>query len=119
MDVFAVLADPVRRDLLLRLRRGPARVSDLAAEHPITRPAISRHLRLLREAGVVEATDDGRERPHHLVDGALEPVRAFLAALEEPAPRVAEHRLDALALEVRRTARERRARPDLDEGAGA
>ena len=51
MDVFAALADPVRRSLLGRLAGGPARVVDLAAGLPISRPAVSRHLRLLPEAG--------------------------------------------------------------------
>ncbi|MFC8620969.1 ArsR family transcriptional regulator [Streptomyces anulatus] len=51
MDPFIALADPVRRDLLRTLASGPARVVDLAARHPISRPAVSEHLRLLTEAG--------------------------------------------------------------------
>jgi DNA-binding transcriptional ArsR family regulator len=105
VDVFEALADPVRRDIVLRLRQGPARVADLAADHPISRPAVSRHLRVLREAGLVHAASSGRERPHQLVDAGLEPVRAFLAAVSTPP--FAEHQLDALELEVRRSGRRR------------
>ena len=106
MDVFAALADPVRRDLLRRLASGPVRVADLAADHPdISRPAVSKHLRLLRDAGLVDVDPAGRERPHRLVPAALGPVRALLDELA--APPFAAHRLDALELEVRRTGRER------------
>lgn len=118
MDVFSALADPVRRDLLRRLASGPARVADLAAGHPdISRPAVSKHLRLLRDAGLVDVDPAGRERPHRLVPAALGPVRALVDELA--APPFAEHQLDALDLEVRRTTRERRpARPTSQEETG-
>lgn len=106
MDAFAALADPVRRDLLLRLACGPARVVDLAADHPVSRPAISRHLRVLGEADLVEAEDRGRERHYVLAREGLAPVAALLRELRGPVP---EHLLDGLELEVRRTGRERRA----------
>lgn len=123
MDVFEALADPVRRDILRRLRQGPARVTDLAAGHPVSRPAISRHLRVLRQAGLVEADASGRERPHRLVPDGLTPLRELLTELtgltgltehsaptelSGPTPPFAESRLDGLDLEVRRTTRERR-----------
>jgi DNA-binding transcriptional ArsR family regulator len=107
MDVFEALADPVRRDIVLRLREGPARVADLAAEHPISRPAVSRHLRVLREAGLVDVASAGRERPHHLLVEGFEPLRAFVAAVGTPPPPFGEHHLDALELEVRRSGRRR------------
>jgi DNA-binding transcriptional ArsR family regulator len=66
MDAFAALPDPVRRDLVRRLAAGPARVVDLAADHPVSRPAISKHLRLLTEAGLATAEDRGRERHYRL-----------------------------------------------------
>ncbi|HEU4513767.1 MAG TPA: metalloregulator ArsR/SmtB family transcription factor [Nocardioidaceae bacterium] len=112
MDVFEALADPVRRDILRRLSRGPARVNDLAAEHPVSRPAISRHLRVLREAGLVEADHAGRERPHRLVTGGLTPLRELLTELAPTTPPFADSALDGLELEVRRTTRERRTAPD-------
>jgi len=114
MDVFAALADPVRRQLLRALAGGPARVVDLAAAHPISRPAVSRHLRLLTEAGLTTADDRGRERHYRLQPAALAPVVAFVAELH-PAPPFAESVLDGLDLEVRRTTRERRSAPVTTE----
>lgn len=104
------LADPVRRDLLARLARGPGRVVDLAADHAISRPAISRHLRVLGEAGLVTADDRGRERHYRLERSGLTPVSDWLAGLDsglDRGPRFDESALDGLDLEVRRTVRER------------
>ena len=106
MTCFSALADDVRRALLLRLAAGPARVVDLAADHAISRPAISRHLRVLGEAGLVTVEQRGRERHYALDRAGLVPVRRLLADLAMPVhlnPRV----LDGLDLEVRRTVRER------------
>ena len=112
MDVYAALADPVRRALLARLAEGPRRVADLAAEHPVSRPAISKHLRLLAEAGLVTADERGRERHYRLHDEPLGEVQRFVASIS-PRPPVPEQALDALATEVARTRRERRA-PSTD-----
>ena len=123
MDDFEAIADPVRRALIERLARGSARVVDLAADHPISRPAISRHLRVLGEAGVTTAVDHGRERHYELAYGALAGARAWLDAVDSAVagsnavdsdavdsdavqPRLDERHLDALDLEVRRTVRE-------------
>ncbi|WP_426241715.1 ArsR/SmtB family transcription factor [Nocardioides sp. LHG3406-4] len=106
MDAFAALGDPVRRELVQRLARGPARVVDLAADHEISRPAISRHLRVLGEAGLVAAEERGRERHYRLAPSGLAPVSAWLAGLGQQ-PRFGESALDGLDLEVRRTVRER------------
>jgi len=107
MDPFAAMADPVRRDLLVRLARGSARVVDLAADHAISRPAISRHLRVLAEAGLVRADDRGRERHYRLDRSGLAVLDDWRATLE-PQPRFTESSFDGLDLEVRRTGRERR-----------
>ncbi len=107
MDPFPALADPVRRELLRTLARGPARVADLAAGRPISRPAVSKHLRVLVEGGLVSAQSRGRERHYSLVPTGMEPVRALLDDLRAP-PRVDESVLDGLDLEVRRTTRDRR-----------
>ena len=109
MDIFGALADPVRRSLLAELATGPHRVVDLAEGRPISRPAVSKHLRVLREAGVVNVSERGRERYYALERAALAPVTAYVAGLSVtmPAP-VKDRALDALETEVRRTSRERR-----------
>ncbi|HEX9484148.1 MAG TPA: metalloregulator ArsR/SmtB family transcription factor [Gemmatimonadaceae bacterium] len=83
-DVFRAIADPTRRALLDRLRGGPAPVNVLAAEFSQSRPAISRHLRVLRQARLVNETRAGRERLYELdpvplqkVVGWIEGYRAF------------------------------------------
>ena len=114
MDGFDALADPIRRDLLRQLTVGPSRVVDLTAAHEVTRPAVSRHLRLLSEAGLVSAEDRGRERHYRLEPAGTEPVRHFLDELDTgrpsstAAPTIDAAALDALDTEVRRTRRERR-----------
>jgi len=111
VDAFEAIADPVRRALLQRLADGPARVVDLAAEHPISRPAVSRHLRMLVEAGLVDAEDRGRERHYRLRPAGLSPVRTWVDGLGGRRPPIPESALDGLDLEVRRTGRERRTTP--------
>jgi DNA-binding transcriptional ArsR family regulator len=110
MDVFGALADPIRRSLLEELAAGPSRVVDLATSRPISRPAVSKHLRLLSEAGLVEAADHGRERHYRLRAEGLLPAEEFLAGLA-PGPLASPafaQALEALDTEVRRTLRERR-----------
>lgn len=107
MDVFTALADPVRRQLLARLAGAPTRVVDLAAELPVSRPAVSKHLRLLREAGLVTRESVGRETRYALRSDGLAPLHGYLRALG-PRPPITSADLDALDLEVRRTVRERR-----------
>jgi DNA-binding transcriptional ArsR family regulator len=106
VDVFTALADPVRRSLLAELAGGAQRVVDLAEGRPISRPAVSKHLRLLLDAGVVSVTDRGRERYYALDRTALATVSSYLAGLATHP--VSEQALDALETEVRRTSRERR-----------
>jgi DNA-binding transcriptional ArsR family regulator len=106
MDIFGALADPVRRSLLADLAAGPRRVIDLAEGRPISRPAISKHLRLLLDAGAVTVADRGRERFYALDRAGLAPVAAYVAGLT--AWPISENALDALETEVRRTSRERR-----------
>jgi DNA-binding transcriptional ArsR family regulator len=83
-DVFRAIADPTRRALLDRLRAGPANAGALAADFKSSRPSISRHLRVLREARLIAATHVGRERvytvspiPLQTVAGWLEGYRTF------------------------------------------
>jgi DNA-binding transcriptional ArsR family regulator len=60
--VFAALAHPIRRSIVERLAEGECTVNDLAAPHDVSLPAISRHLRVLEDAGLLEQTPDGRVR---------------------------------------------------------
>ncbi|WP_226346464.1 ArsR/SmtB family transcription factor [Agilicoccus flavus] len=109
MDVFEAIADPVRRAILTRVAaEGPTRVVDLAADHDVSRPAVSRHLRVLSEAGLLRVEARGRERRYRLADDGLAPVRDWLSGLRTARPPIAADRLDALDLEVRRTTRESR-----------
>ena len=111
MDVFVAIGDPVRRSLLEEVAAGPARVVDLAASRPISRPAVSKHLRVLVEAGLVTAEDRGRERHYALDPAGLEPVSALVERLVLGSTPVTAQSLDALATEVRRTVRGRRTSP--------
>ena len=109
VDIFGALADPVRRSLLRDLAAEPRRVVDLAAGRPISRPAVSKHLRLLLDAGAVTVD---RPRPGALLrarPGGARPGRRRTSP-RWPLRPVTEHALDALETEVRRTTRERRTR---------
>lgn len=63
---FAALSDPTRRAILARLAEGEATVQDLARPFPISQPAISRHLKVLEDAGLIETRVDGTSRPRRL-----------------------------------------------------
>jgi DNA-binding transcriptional ArsR family regulator len=64
--VFAALADPTRRDLVARLTEADATVGDLAAPYDVSLQAVSKHLKVLEEAGLVTRTRDAQRRPVHL-----------------------------------------------------
>jgi DNA-binding transcriptional ArsR family regulator len=73
-DVFHAVADPTRRSILDRLRRGDAHVTELAAGFRVSRPAISRHLRVLRQARLVRERRQGRQRIYQLEPDRIEQV---------------------------------------------
>jgi len=93
---FEALADPHRRAILELLHGGARSVREIADEMPITRPAVSRHLRLLKEAGLVISSAEGTRRLYQLHDQGLDAVRAYLDEVwGDAAARfrsVAEHR---------------------------
>ena len=64
--VFSALADPTRRDIVARLGQGDATVGDLAAPYDVSLPAVSRHLRVLEEAGLIAQTRHAQWRTNHL-----------------------------------------------------
>ena len=106
MELLAVLADPVRRDILIRLKRGPLPAGAIASAFTISRPAISRHLRVLRDAGLVSVESVGRERYYRFEPAPLIELDSLLGQFRD----VWTTRLDALETEVYRTRRERRVR---------
>ncbi|WP_437625537.1 ArsR/SmtB family transcription factor [Sorangium sp. So ce1151] len=77
-DVFRAIADPTRRAILDRLRAGPAPVNALAADFALSRPAISKHLRVLREARLVTEQRAGRERLYQLHAAPLQRAAGWL-----------------------------------------
>lgn len=81
--VFQAIADPTRRDLLLRLRGGERSTSELAQPFPVTRSAVSQHLGILLEAGLVERRRSGRRRLYSLRAEPLEQVQAWVQVFSD------------------------------------
>ena len=105
--VAQALADATRRAILRMLRDGELSAGAIAGAFDVSRPAISRHLRVLREAKLVRDEAQGRERVYRLDVGALGELEAFLAELREDRAAAWERRFLALETEVHRTRRER------------
>ena len=110
MDIMAALADPVRRTILEELHRRPMAAGQIAERFPISRPAVSRHLRVLREAGLVSVTSTGRTRLYRVEPAPLAELESWLAQFRDSW----SSRFDALETEVHRTRRERE-RTDTDD----
>jgi DNA-binding transcriptional ArsR family regulator len=102
--VLRALADESRRAMLEALTGGPATAGELAALLPIARPGVSRHLRVLREAGLVEVRPQAQRRVYSLRPEPLAEVDEWLGRYRA----MWEQRLDALHAEVARGTRERR-----------
>ncbi|MBE1498331.1 DNA-binding transcriptional ArsR family regulator [Amycolatopsis lexingtonensis] len=75
---FTALGDPVRRAIVARLSRGEATVNELAEPFEITKQAISRHIQVLEQAGLITRSRDGQRRPCHLVPAALEALTGWI-----------------------------------------
>ena len=105
MDVvLQALADESRRTMLETLAGGPATAGELAALLPIARPGASRHLRVLREAGLVEVRQEAQRRVYSLRPEPLAEIDEWLSRYRA----LWEQRLDALHTEIARGKRERR-----------
>jgi DNA-binding transcriptional ArsR family regulator len=74
---ISALADPTRRSIFERLRHGPRAVGQLAAGLPVSRPAVSQHLRVLKEAGLVSERRDGTRRLYRIEPSGLEELRDY------------------------------------------
>jgi DNA-binding transcriptional ArsR family regulator len=100
--VFSALTDPTRRAVFERLRQGPRAVGEIARGLPVTRPAVSQHLKVLKEAGLVTDRGEGTRRIYHIDPKGLGAMRAWLDQFWEAA-------LDAFAAEVERVSKDDRA----------
>jgi DNA-binding transcriptional ArsR family regulator len=97
---LAVLADPTRRKVFERLRTGPRAVNTLAAGLPVSRPAVSQHLKVLKEAGLVEERSEGVRRIYSVRREGLAELRDWLDSFWGDA-------LEAFKAEAERSHRER------------
>ena len=80
---FSALADPTRRAILARLAHGEATVSELAEPFRMTQPAISQHLKVLEEAGLIVQRIEGTKRPRRLAKGSIEAMDQWLSILRK------------------------------------
>jgi DNA-binding transcriptional ArsR family regulator len=99
--VFAALTDPTRRTVFERLREGPRPVGDIARGLSVSRPAVSQHLKVLKDAGLVNDRSEGTRRIYCIDPKGLGAVRAWLDQFWETA-------LAAYAAEVERGDKERK-----------
>src|SRR5262249_18936356 len=80
---FAALADPTRRAILARLAKGEATVMELAEPFEMTQPAISQHLKVLEDAGLIVRRVDGARRPRRLAKAGIDAMDQWLAMLRK------------------------------------
>jgi DNA-binding transcriptional ArsR family regulator len=98
--LFPALADPTRRQVFERLRSGGLSVGEIARELPVSRPAVSQHLKVLKEAGLVADEAQGTRRVYHIDPHGLGQLRAWLDQFWAVA-------LDAFKAEVERETEEK------------
>ena len=110
MLALAALADPVRREIVELLAAGEAGAGEIAERFPVSRPAVSRHLRVLRVAGLVRDELRGREREYRLDLAPLDELVGFVDELRADAAGW-ERRFLALETEVHRVKHRRRREP--------
>ncbi len=107
---FAALADPTRRALLARLAREEATVMELAQPFSMSQPAISRHLKVLEEAGLILRRVDGTRRPCRLAPGGVAAIDQWLDMLRQALARNYD-RLDQVLAEMTPTTNPKRKSP--------
>ena len=81
-DAFNAVAEPRRREIVDLLARGERPVNDLVRELGMAQPQVSKHLRVLREVGVVQAREEGRQRLYRLNGRALKPIHDWVSRYE-------------------------------------
>src|SRR3982750_3607603 len=97
--VFAALADPTRRDMVARLAVGDATVNELAAPYDVSVQAVSKHLRVLEDAGLVSRSKDAQRRPVHLEAEVFDLMTAWIERYRRQAEERYQ-RLDALLADL-------------------
>ena len=112
-EALLALADPTRRRVLEQLRSGPKAVGAIAARLPVSRPAVSQHLRVLRDSGFTTVRPEGARRLYAVDAAPLQEVDLWLS----PFRRYWSQRLDALGTELARGKRARRLQHDNQEEA--
>ncbi|HVH70642.1 MAG TPA: metalloregulator ArsR/SmtB family transcription factor [Candidatus Dormibacteraeota bacterium] len=103
---FSALADPTRRAILARLAKGEATVMELAKPFEMTQPAVSQHLKVLEDAGLVVRRVDGTKRPRRLAKAGVEAMDQWLAMLRQALEKNYD-RLDALLAGMEQPKRKR------------
>jgi DNA-binding transcriptional ArsR family regulator len=101
---FAALADPTRRRIFERLKSGPQAVGAIARRMPVSRPAVSQHLKVLKEAGLVADRPEGTRRVYYIDPNGLSALRAWVDQFWDKA-------LAEFKAEVEMQARERKDKP--------
>ena len=96
---FAALADPTRRAILARLALGEATVLELAKPFAMSQPAVSRHVKVLSDAGLIVQRVDGTKRPCRLAPGAIDEIDRWLAMLRQALERNYD-RLDSVLADL-------------------
>jgi DNA-binding transcriptional ArsR family regulator len=94
-QVLGALADPIRRELVERLSHGDCTVAELAAPHDVSKQAISKHLRVLEDAGLVSRSGEGHRRPVHLEAQVFDLIDHWVERYRREAE-LRHQRLDAL-----------------------
>ena len=107
---FAALADPTRRDIVARLTLADATVGELAAPYDVSLQAVSKHLKVLEDAGVVSRSRDAQRRPVHLEAEVFDLMTKWLERYRRQAQERYE-RLDALLADLPDTGESARPRP--------
>jgi DNA-binding transcriptional ArsR family regulator len=113
-ETFSALADPTRRAILAQLAHGEATVSELAAPHDISLPAVSRHLRVLEHAGLISQGREAQWRPRRLEVAALQRADEWMSAYRE----FFDRRLDRLEEHLETMVAERDSAGDTAGAAG-
>ena len=114
--IFAALADPTRRDMVARLAVGDATVGELAGPYDVSVQAVSKHVKVLADAGLVTQTKDAQRRPCHLEAEVFDLMTKWIDRYREQAQERYE-RLDAVLAEVRDA--ERPGDHPLEQGAAS